>query len=74
MDVRDVKLNNSSWWRDSLVREISLVLVVKIALIFALWWLFFDLPDNLHINATQVGSHLVGTTPTSAHHSKEELK
>ena len=35
--------HNSSWWRDSLAREITLVLVVKIALIFALWWFFFDL-------------------------------
>jgi len=74
MDIRDVKLNNSSWWRDSLVREISLVMVVKIALIFALWWLFFDLPDNQHVNATQVGSHLAGTTPATVHLSKEELK
>jgi hypothetical protein len=72
--MQDGESNNSSWWRDSLAREITLVLVVKIALIFALWWFFFDLPDNQHIDATQVGSHLVGTTPTVVHLSKEELK
>ena len=72
--MQDGEPRNISWWRDSLAREITLVLVVKIALIFALWWFFFDLPDNQHINATQVGSHLVGTSPATVHLSKEELK
>ena len=66
--------NNNSWWQDRLVREIALVLVVKFALIFTLWWLFFDLPDSQRINTPQVGSHLLGNAPAAVHISKEELK
>ncbi len=30
---------------ETLGRELAIVLVVKIALIFALWWFFFRAPD-----------------------------
>ncbi len=49
------------WWQHPLMREIALVLVVKIALIFGLWWAFFDLPDDQHVGAAQVGAHVAGT-------------
>jgi hypothetical protein len=72
-DMHNGELKTGMWWQDRLVREIALVLVVKIALIFTLWWLFFDLPDSQHINTSQVGSHLLNTPP-AVHLSKEEPK
>jgi hypothetical protein len=73
-DMHDGELKNSTWWQDRLVREIALVLVLKLALIFALWWVFFDLPDTQRVNTPQVGSHLLGTEPAAAHIPKEKLK
>ncbi|MBU1191340.1 MAG: hypothetical protein KKE76_06470 [Gammaproteobacteria bacterium] len=49
------------WWQHPLMREIALVLMVKIALIFGLWWAFFDLPNDQHVDAAQVGAHVAGT-------------
>ena len=73
-DMHNGELKTNMWWQDRLVREIALVLVVKIALIFALWWFFFDLPDSQRINGSQVGSHLLNPPPAAVHLSKEELK
>jgi hypothetical protein len=33
-------------WDHPLSREILLVLIVKIAIIFAIWWVFFRDPEN----------------------------
>ncbi len=32
-------------WNNRLSREILLILIVKIALIFAIWWVFFRVPE-----------------------------
>lgn len=63
---------DAEWWRHPLVREIALVLTVKLALIFGLWWAFFDLPDAQHPGADQVGAHVAG--PPAARISMETLK
>ncbi|MGW8248545.1 MAG: cytochrome oxidase putative small subunit CydP [Acidiferrobacterales bacterium] len=72
--MHDGELKNSTWWQDRLVREIALVLVIKLALIFALWWLFFDLPDSQRVKTPQVGSHLLGAATAAVHTPKEKLK
>lgn len=63
----------ADWWRHPLVREIALVIVVKIALIFGLWWAFFDLPDDHRIDTARVGAHVAGTPSPTIRHSEETL-
>ncbi len=65
---------NAAWWRQPLVRSIAKVLAVKIALIFVLWWAFFDLPDASRIDTQQVGAHITGTTLPAIHAPEETLK
>ncbi len=63
----------ADWWRHPLVREIALVLVVKIALIFGLWWAFFDLPDDQRVGAVQAGAHVAGTALPATRIPEETL-
>ena len=72
-DDSNTRADELNWWRHPLSREIAVVLVVKFALIFALWWFFFDLPDAQRINASQVGTHLMGT-PATVNPPEEKLK
>lgn len=44
--------------RYSLWQEISVVLLVKMALIFAIWWLFFSNPVDKNLQPSDIGSHL----------------
>lgn len=55
---------DTEWWRNPLVREITVVVAVKLALIFGLWWAFFDLPDEQRVGEAQVGAHVAGTPAT----------
>lgn len=41
-------------WNNLLGREILLVLIIKIALIFAIWWVFFRAPDVSLLTPEQV--------------------
>ena len=66
--------DQAAWWRQPLSREIGLILMMKLVLIFALWWFFFDLPDNQHVDASQVGTHLTGTMPSAVHTPEENMK
>ena len=44
---------------NSLRREITIVLVIKTILLFALWYLFFSHPDDRALNAGQVSQALI---------------
>jgi len=70
--MRTVPTKNTAWWQSPLVREIALILVLKFALIFGLWWAFFDLPDDQHIDVSQVGAHVLGA-PVPAAGIHEEI-
>jgi hypothetical protein len=48
-------------WNNPLSREILLILIVKIALIFAIWWVFFRAPDDP--TAEQVSHALLESRP-----------
>lgn len=72
--MRTVPALDTAWWQHPLIREIALVLVVKIALIFVLWWAFFDLPDAQRIDAQQVGAHVAGITQPASRIPEETLK
>jgi hypothetical protein len=48
------------WRQQPLTRHLALVLVVKLALIFGLWWLFFNVPEEQEVNPGQVAAHIAG--------------
>jgi hypothetical protein len=50
--------------RDALRREIVLALVVKIAVIYALWYAFFSEPVDDSLTGAQVGHAVFGAAPT----------
>jgi hypothetical protein len=66
--------HNDLWWQQPLIRHLALVLVVKLALIFGLWWLFFNLPDEHVVNAGQVATHITGDTTSPIRLDQETLK
>jgi hypothetical protein len=72
--MRTLPVYNNAWWQQPLVREIAVILAVKIALIFLLWWLFFHLPDAQRINTTQVSAHLAGPSTSSLPTPVENMK
>lgn len=55
---------------DGFSREIVAVLLIKLLLIFMLWWLFFDVPDNHKPTAADVSRQIVGSA--AAHHSHKQ--
>ena len=48
------------WWQQPLTRHLALVLLIKLALIFGLWWLFFNVPNEHEVNPGQVAAHIAG--------------
>lgn len=72
--MRTLSIDETAWWQHPLVREIAVILAIKIAIIFALWWAFFDLPDTQRINTTQVSTHVVGAIAPPQHPPEETLK
>jgi hypothetical protein len=48
--------------RYSLSKEISLIIVVKLLVILALWYVCFSNPAQPHIHTQQLQTHLIGTT------------
>jgi hypothetical protein len=48
-------------WNNPLSRDILLILIVKIVLIFAIWWVFFRAPDTP--TAEQVSHALLESRP-----------
>lgn len=47
-------------WRNRLAREIMLILAVKFALIFALWFAFFRHPIDKGLDAAAVSRAVLG--------------
>ena len=53
-----------------LVKEISLVLILKILFLMGLWWLCFSHPIQEHLTSADLGQHLLnGTTLGDKHDS-----
>jgi type II secretory pathway component PulM len=55
-------------WNNRLSREILLILIVKIVLIFAIWWVFFRAPETP--TSEQVSHALLNSRP-AIDHNKE---
>lgn len=57
-------------WSHPLSREILLILIVKIALIFAIWWVFFRAPDKPPLSPEQVSRALLESRPVIDNHKE----
>ena len=57
---------NSTMRNNSLLREITIVLVIKSILIFALWYLFFSQPSDRELDAVRVSQSLFESVPHPA--------
>ncbi len=72
--LREIPVNRTAWWQQSLAREITLILVLKVILITLLWWAFFHVPDTRRIHTPQVSAHVVGPALSPLHPSEETPK
>ncbi len=50
-------------WNDSLLRELTIVLVIKAILLAVLWYQFFSQPSDAKLDAAQVGQALIASAP-----------
>jgi cbb3-type cytochrome oxidase subunit 3 len=51
-------------WRRTLARRIALSLLVKLLLLFAIWWFFFSPAHRPHVDASAAASRIA--VPASA--------
>ncbi len=54
---------NGTMWNDSLLRELTIVLVIKAILLAVLWYQFFSEPPSHNLDATQVSQALIASAP-----------
>ena len=52
--------------------EITLALVIKVAAIYFLWWLFFSQPLDKELTGAQVGNTLFGNTRQETNAAAEQ--
>lgn len=57
-------------WNHPLSREILLILLLKIALIFTLWWVFFRAQDTSPPTPEQVSRALLESRPAVDQHKE----
>jgi hypothetical protein len=57
-------------WNHPLSRDILLILLLKIALVFALWWVFFRAPDASPPTPEQVSRALLESRPVIDNHKE----
>lgn len=62
---------DKSVWKHPLVREIAVVVLIKLALLFAIKAIWFDHPALPTDSEQQVSAHLLGTAATLPTASKE---
>jgi hypothetical protein len=62
----------ASPWRIPLVREIALILMLKLALLSAIKTLWFDAPTVPPDGSARVGAHLLGSSLSPRDPSPEE--
>ena len=49
-------------WNQVLVRELAVVLVIKLAALYVIWLAFFHQPDTRELTNHEVGQLLLGET------------
>jgi hypothetical protein len=53
-------------WKDATVREIAVVLVIKLMLLYGIWTTFFHRPDERELTPHDVGHLLLGNSHQAA--------
>ncbi len=53
-------------WKDASVREIAVVLAIKLVLLYGLWMTFFHHPDERELTPHDVGHLLLGNAQEAA--------
>lgn len=51
-------------WKEHLVRELAVILVIKLVALYVLWLAFFSQPDEQALSEQQVGQRLLGEPHT----------
>lgn len=57
-------------WHHPLSREILLILIVKISLVFAIWWVFFRAPETAPLSPEQVSQAMLQPRPAVDQHKE----
>ena len=47
-------------WNQTIVRELALILVIKLAALYVIWLAFFNQPDERELTQQEVGQLLLG--------------
>ena len=51
-------------WKEAVVRDIAVVLLLKLVLLYGLWMAFFSHPGERELSPQAVGQQLLGEPPT----------
>jgi hypothetical protein len=54
-------------WNQTIVRELALVLVIKLAALYVIWLAFFHQPDERELTQHEIGQFLLGETHSAVH-------
>jgi hypothetical protein len=62
----DSRSSEQPLWRRSLQRELAALLMLKVAALALLWWLFFSPAHRITVDAEAAGRHLAATPVSRA--------
>ena len=63
-----------SAWSYPLVRHLAAVIVLKLAILFLLWFLFFRLPDGAPEPGFDIHQHIAGSAQSPVSKQKNEVR
>jgi hypothetical protein len=58
-------------WNQAIVRELAVVLVIKLAALYVIWLAFFNQPDERELTHHEVGQLLLGDPDSPPHQSTQ---
>jgi hypothetical protein len=59
--------------KNKLAREITLTLIIKVTLIYTIWYLFFSNPVDDSLTEEKVRSQIFGMTQSSPHNERQSV-
>ncbi|MEJ2257136.1 MAG: hypothetical protein P8X98_09020 [Woeseiaceae bacterium] len=66
-----VDQGNESIWRVPLVRHLSIVIVIKLTLLFTIWFLFFRQPAGTPEPGSDIHDHIAGPKTAMVSHQHD---
>jgi hypothetical protein len=55
-------------WRHAIVRELAAILVIKLIGLYAIWFAFFNQPDERELTHHEIGQLLLGKPAADSSH------